>query len=107
MDTVFDTLLGVFGDKSALIVALLVFLAAATLAFGLMAAARVRGSVKRRAAGIAQISGHSGANEQGSLRQSSLKAAQRVLDYTTKHYSSTETIDMKVIRQRLVRAGIY
>jgi tight adherence protein C len=72
-----------------------------------MAAARVRGSVKRRAAGIAQISGHSGANEQGSLRQSSLKAAQRVLDYTTKHYSSTETIDMKVLRQRLVRAGIY
>jgi tight adherence protein C len=107
MDSVFDTLLGVFGDKSALMLALLVFLAAATLAFGLMAAARVRGSVKRRAAGIAQLSGHGEANEQGSLRQSSLKAAQRVLDYTTKHYGSTETTDMKVIRQRLVRAGIY
>jgi tight adherence protein C len=108
MDPVSDTLLDVFGDRSTLMLALLVFLATATLAFGIMASVRVRGAVKRRAAGIAQISGHGGGtNEQGSLRQSSLKAAQRLLDYTTKHYGSTETSDMKILRQRLVRAGIY
>ncbi|MGA9432532.1 MAG: type II secretion system F family protein, partial [Xanthobacteraceae bacterium] len=42
-----------------------------------------------------------------SLRFSGLKAAQRLIDYTTKHYSSTDTGGMKVLRQRLVAAGVY
>ena len=41
-----------FYDTSSIVVALLVFLAAATLAFSVMAVIRVRGSVKRRTARI-------------------------------------------------------
>ena len=68
--------------------ALMVFLAAAVLAFGLMAAAHARSSVKRRAAGIAEYRGERDAGDKNSLRSSSLKAVQRLLDYTTKHYST-------------------
>jgi tight adherence protein C len=86
----------------------LVFLATAMLAFGLMAAVRVRGAVKRRTAGIAAIAGDVSVQDQGtSLRQASLKAAQRVLDYTTKHYGNGDQGSAKVLRQRLVRAGIF
>ena len=44
-----------FGDSSAMMLALLVFLATTVATFGVMAAVRVRGAVKRRAAGIAEI----------------------------------------------------
>jgi tight adherence protein C len=40
------------------------------------------------------------------LRSSSTKAAQRLLDYTSKHYKA-DAEDMKVLRRRLVQAGIY
>jgi tight adherence protein C len=94
-------------ESNSTMVGLLVFLAAGTLAFGMMAAIRVQGSVKRRAANIR----HVGDVEQGagtrSLRHSSLKAAQRVIDYTTKHYSSGNTKETKVLRRRMVQAGIY
>jgi tight adherence protein C len=107
MDSILDTFGGMFSDSSAMMLALLVFLATAMAAFGVMAAVRVRGDVKRRTAGIATLSGHGGAgDEQPSLRQSSVKAAQRVLDYTAKHYGSAGQ-DAKVLRQRLIRAGIY
>jgi tight adherence protein C len=103
----YDILASVFADGSALMLAVLVFLATAVLTFGVMAAVRVRGAVKRRAAGIAQLSGQAMDQEQSSLRQSGMKAAQRVLDYTTKHYGSTDQRDAKVLRQRLIRAGIF
>jgi len=87
--------------------AVLIFLAAAVLAYGMMAAVRVRGAVKRRAAGIGEAPDGDPANEGGSLRQTSLKAAQRLLDYTAKHYGSGYEGDAKILRQRLVRAGIF
>ena len=49
MDTILRLIPGVFGDRSSIFLALMVFLAAGTLAFSTMAAVRVRGSVKRRA----------------------------------------------------------
>jgi len=108
MDSISDIFGDVLADGSALMLAVLVFLATAILAFGVMAAVRVRGSVKRRTAGIAAIDGDSSVEDQGSsLRQSSLKAAQKVLDYTTKHYGSANQGDAKVLRQRMIRAGIY
>jgi tight adherence protein C len=107
MDAISDILGGVFADGSALMLAVLVFLATAILTFGVMAAVRVRGAVKRRTAGIAVLAGHAVGEEQGSLRQTSIKAAQRVLDYTTKHYGSTDQGAAKVLRQRLIRAGIF
>jgi tight adherence protein C len=106
MDGVYDTLISVFGDSSVTMLALLVFLTAAILAFGAMAAVRVRGAVKKRAAGIADIGGEPGGGR--SLRHSSLKAVQGLLDYTSKHYSTNENSkDAKVLRRRLIQAGIY
>jgi len=107
MDSVSDTLLGVFDSGSALMLAVLVFLATAVPTFVVMAAVRVRGAVKRRAAGITSASGGGAAPDQASLRHSGIKAAQKILDYTTKHYGSAEQGDAKVLRQRLVRAGIF
>src|SRR4029079_2032731 len=99
----YDILISVFGDRSATMLALMVFLAAAVLAFGLMAAAHARSSVKRRAAGITDYSGERDIAD-NSLRSSSVKAVQRLLDYTTKHYSTNESGDAKVLRRRLVHA---
>jgi tight adherence protein C len=62
--------------------------------------------VKRRAAGIPADDLVS-AGGSHSLRNSSLKAAQRLLDRTTKHYSSMDNKSMKMLRQRLVQAGIF
>jgi tight adherence protein C len=105
MDSAYDILFSVFGDRSAMMLALMVFLAVAVLAFGLMAAAHARSSVKRRAAGIAEYTGE--LNEQNSLRASSLRAVQRLLDYTTKHYSAADSGDAKILRRRLIQAGIF
>jgi tight adherence protein C len=107
MDSISDTLLEVFDSGSALMLAVLVFLATAVPTFGVMAAVRVRGAVKRRTAGIAAIAGDASVQDQGSLRHSGIKAAQKILDYTTKHYGSTDQGDAKVLRQRLIRAGIF
>jgi tight adherence protein C len=102
-----DLLIDVFGDSSTIMVALMVFLATAVPTFGIMLAVRARGAVKRRTAGIAELSGE--AVDQHALRASSLKAVRRLLDYTTKHYAATEKDkgDMKVLRRRLVQAGIF
>ena len=94
-----------FAANGSMMLMLLVFLAAGTLAFALMAFLRVRGSVKRRTARISDES--SGGAGGRSLRHSSLKAVARLLEYTTKHYSGTDDADMKLLRQRLVQAGIY
>ena len=96
----------VFRDDSNMIVALLVFLAAGTMAFSVMAFVRVRGSVKRRASGLADER-ELKANPRRSLRYSSLRAMAHVLEYTTKHYSETNDANIKVLRQRLIQAGIY
>ena len=42
-----------------------------------------------------------------SLRTSGVKAAQQLIDYATKHYSTTDSKDMKLLRRRLTQAGIY
>jgi tight adherence protein C len=98
-----DATFTLFGDNASMMVTLLVFLASATFAFSIMAIVRVRGSVRRRAAGISAA----GTEDTGSLRDSSRKAAQRVIDYTTRHYSTDDGKDMKILRQRLIRAGIF
>jgi tight adherence protein C len=94
------------GDGNGTLVGVLVFLATATLAFCIMAVVRVQGSVKRRAANIGRVDGV-GSSGGRSLRSSSLKAAQRVLEYTTKAYSSGSTEETKVLRRRMIQAGIY
>jgi tight adherence protein C len=99
-------LFGLLGGPQVML-ALLVFLATATLAFSLMAGLRVRGEVRRRAAGIGGRAEQERQEGGRSLRHSSIKAAKQLLDYTTKHYSTGDNKDMKVLRRRLVQAGIY
>src|SRR5262245_27902548 len=107
MDGFADILADVFGDSSTMMLGLLVFLATAILSLGVMLTMRARGAVKRRAAGIAEYSGEAG--DARDLRTSSLKAVQRLLDYATKHYGATDKDkgDMKVLRRRLIQAGIF
>jgi tight adherence protein C len=106
MAAISDLLLDVLGDSSTMMLALLVFLATAVPTLVVMLAVRARGAVKRRTAGIAELSGEA---DPRALRATSLKAVQSLLDYTTKHYTATDKDkgEMKVLRRRMVQAGIF
>jgi tight adherence protein C len=105
METLLD-MISRYAGSTNLVVMALVFIPTATVAFFVMTAVRVRGAVRRRAAGISseQLMSAGGSH---SLRNSGLKAAQRLIDRTTKHYSSMDDKNMKALRQRLVQAGIF
>jgi len=94
-----------FGDTT--LVAVLVFLAVATLTFCVMALVRSRGSIRKRAAVIGHGDALDNAEGPRTLRNSSVKAARRVIEYTTKHYTSGDKAEMKVLRRRMLLAGIY
>ncbi|MGD0027025.1 MAG: type II secretion system F family protein [Xanthobacteraceae bacterium] len=96
---------GLFGDGAATMLSLLVFLAVGTLAFALMVGMRAREAVRRRAARVGVDEDAPGSRR--SLRHSGLRAAQKLIDYTTRHYSSADSKDVKILRQRLMQAGIY
>jgi tight adherence protein C len=85
-----------------LLLRVLVFLAVATVAFAVMVAVRAREAVRRRAAGVNDGSGQS----QG-LQHSGMRAAQRIVDYANKHYASLGTEELKLLRRRLLNAGIF
>jgi tight adherence protein C len=102
-----DILGSLMADGDSTMVAVLVFLAAATLAFTVMATVRVQGSVRRRAANIGPVDRLDAQGGGRSLRQSSLKVAQRLIERTTKHYAAGNGEDVKVLRRRLIQAGIY
>ena len=102
MSTAFSS---IFRDNANLLMAVLVFLAAGTLAFSVMVFVRVRGSIKKRASNILDESERG--NPKRSLRYSSLKAVTQLIEYTTKHYSTTNDENMQVLRRRLIQAGIY
>jgi tight adherence protein C len=93
-----------FGAPAMLSV--LIFLAAGIFAFALMVGVRAREAVRRRAARVG-LGDDAGSGGKRALRYSGLRAAQKLVEYTAKHYSSADTKDMKVLRARLVRAGIY
>jgi tight adherence protein C len=100
-----DVTSGAFGAPTML--SLLVFLAAGTLAFAVMVGMRAREAVRRRAARVGIDDDAAGAAGRRSLRYSGMRAAQKLVDYAAKHYSSADSKDVKVLRQRLTRAGIY
>jgi len=104
MDALLDLLSDLSLDSPTVMLSLLVFLAAATLAFGVMATMHVRGAVKRRAAGVA-ADGPEPSDEKRSLRYASRKAAQKLIDYTTRHYTGGDGGDKRQLRQRLLQAG--
>ena len=105
MDTLLD-LIPNYAASTDLVVMALVFIPTATLAFFIMRAVRVRGTVKRRAAGISSedLVSMGGSH---SLRHSGMQAAQRLIEHTTRHYASMDDKSMKQLRQRLVQAGIF
>jgi tight adherence protein C len=100
MDVAFD----MFGDAASTMLTLLIFMATAILAFAIMVSVRLHGSMKRRAAGIS-VQSETGRGGRRSLQSS--RVAQRVIDYAQKHYGESDSKDMKVLRKRLVVAGIY
>ncbi|HTP90648.1 MAG TPA: type II secretion system F family protein [Xanthobacteraceae bacterium] len=97
--------MSLFGDTTTTMLSVMVFLATSTIAFATMLGIRAREAVRRRAAqvNVDENSPHGGR----SLRSSGLRTAQKLLDYTTQHYSSGDSKDAKVLRQRLIQAGIY
>jgi tight adherence protein C len=95
-----------FADGSVTMLGVLVFLATTMLSFAIMRSARVHGSVKRRAAGIAGDDGDRNAGTRG-LRSSGFMVAQKLIEFTQQHYVSADSKEMKVLRQRLIQAGIY
>src|SRR5262245_30972471 len=105
MDSLFAVFQEILTDSNTMFMGLLIFLAAGTLAFSLMAAARVRGAVKKRTARIVNDEERRGHGR--SLQYSSAKALSKLIEYTTKHYSESNQENMKVLRGRLIQAGIY
>ncbi len=97
-----------FGDSESTLVTLMVFLATAILTFAMMAMVRVHGAVRRRTAGInAKLTGEAASFRRHEQRNSGFKAAERIIGYAQKHYGDSDSKDMKVLRKRLVLAGIY
>src|SRR6202051_1980013 len=104
MDT--SSTFAVFGDSATTMLSALVFLATGTLAFAVMLGIRAREAVRRRAARV-NIDDDASGNGRRSLRYSGVRAAQKLVAYTTKHYSSVDSKDVKMLRARLVQAGVY
>ncbi|MCZ7659619.1 MAG: type II secretion system F family protein [Xanthobacteraceae bacterium] len=105
MDALLDQVLPLFGGDATLALSLFVFLSATLLAFGAMAAMQVRLSVRRRAAELAVEGGAPSAEDPRSLRYASRQATQRLIDYTSKHFSTVDAGEMKELRRRLIQAG--
>jgi len=105
MDAIVSVFGDAFSDTSTMLMALLVFLAAGTLAFSVMAVVRVRGAVKKRTSRIMDDEQRRGGAR--ALQHSSQKTVGKLLEYTTKHYSAANDENMKILRRRLVQAGIY
>jgi tight adherence protein C len=102
-----DSDFSLFGDSASTMLTLMVFLATAVLSFAVMAMIRVHGAVKRRTAGInAKLAAHADFSSM-EPKATRFKAADRIISYAQKHYGETDTKDMKVLRRRLMLAGIY
>jgi tight adherence protein C len=102
MDAILDIVADASLSYAGPTMGVLVFAATAILAFGLMGLVRTRTELKRRAAGVG--GGAPGA-ERRSLRHSSLQAAQKLAEYTTRHFSGAARDTGSVLRSRLVQAG--
>jgi len=100
-----NTPFAVFGDSSSALLSALVFLAAGMLAFAVMLGVRAREAVRRRAAQVNVDDAAVGSRR--ALRYSGVRAAQRLIDYATKHYSAGDSRDVKMLKARLVQAGVY
>jgi tight adherence protein C len=94
-----------FGDNTTTMLSVLVFLAAGTLTFAVMIGVRAREAVRRRAARVGIDDGAPAGRR--ALRYSSVQAARKLIDYATRHYSADDSHNTKILRRRLMQAGIY
>jgi tight adherence protein C len=106
-----DALIDFFNDlnpaNSSILLELSIFLVIGAISFLILGLVQARTAVKERAARIVLDERERVQNSKRSLRYSSLKAVTQLIEYTTKHYSSTNDEKMKVLRRRLIQAGIY
>ncbi|MGC1300445.1 MAG: hypothetical protein WA869_35910, partial [Alloacidobacterium sp.] len=94
-----------FANDATMMLSGLIFLAAAMLALAVMIGIRARDGIRRR---VARVNSDGGTpNESRSLQFSGLRAARRLVEYTTKHYASVDGDNVKVLRRRMLQAGIY
>jgi len=107
VNALFELITQMSGDSgSTTMVSVFVFLSAGALAFGVMAVIQVRIAVKRRTAGIGTVTTTNDVTDDpSSLRYASKVAAQRLIDYTAKNYSTENTGETKELRRRLIQAG--
>ena len=106
-----DALIDFFNDlnpaNSSFLLELSIFFVIGATSFLILGFVQARTAVKERAARIVLDERERAQNSKRSLRYSSLKAVTQLIEYTTKHYSSTNDEKMKVLRRRLIQAGIY
>ena len=108
MDGIYSSLAPLVGSNPVTLVSALIFFAVAALSLGIMSAVKNRAELKRRASAIAvEVPGRaSSQSDKRSLRYASIEAAQKLVEYTTKHYASADNANLKVLRRRLIEAGI-
>jgi tight adherence protein C len=108
MDLIYSTLSPIVGSNPVTLVSALIFFAAAALSLGVMSVLKNRGELKRRAAAITvDVPGRiNDAQDKRSLRYSSIAAAQKLIEYTTRHYAVSDDKNMKVLRKRMIEAGL-
>jgi tight adherence protein C len=94
-----------FGEDSTIMLSVLIFLTAAMAAFAVMIGMHARDGLRRRMVRVNL--NDAPLNDRRSLQYSSLRAAQQLVDYVTKHYTSTDGENVKVLRRRMLQAGIY
>lgn len=99
-----STTFALFGDSTMTLLSLLVFLSAGTLAFAVMIGMRAREAVRRRAVRVNLGEGGAAGRR---LRNSGVNAAHKLIDYATKHYSTSDSKDLKMLQHRLLQAGVY
>lgn len=105
MDWISDFLIDLLGDNPTVMLSILVFLASAMLAFGVMGLIRIRSSVRRRADEALSDNAGRKAKQENSIRSSSVKSVQKLIDYTAKYYSTTDVGNTKLLQSKLVQAG--
>jgi tight adherence protein C len=108
MDSIHSALAPLVGNNPVTLVSALIFFATAALALGIMSVVKNRTELKRRASAIAvDVPGRANAaNDKRSLRFASISAAQKLIEYTSKHYASADDANLKVLRRRLIEAGL-
>lgn len=105
MENLFDSFFDLIGDNPVTLLSIFVFFAAAALALVAMTFLRTKKSVSRRVNDALTGTSAGSVNQPAPLRAASLKAAQRLIDYTAKYYSATDTGNVKLLQTRLVQAG--